>query len=144
MCLISLLFPVFNYCLLVNTINESVLKFHFIAIACPSHLLRNEAGSMPWPDNICDTSDQHRFLWRMQQWYVLHSTHNKKSNTKYKSSLKSWKSQMTMYTEKEHLEWRFVAVACEQVHYFKWQSTSYCLHNSLCCEENLLTRKHFI
>jgi len=30
-----------------------VLKFHFIAIACPSHLLRNEAGSTPWPENIC-------------------------------------------------------------------------------------------
>jgi len=50
-----------------------VLKFHFIAIACPSHLLRNEAGSTPWPDNIWDTSDQHRFLWRMQHCTEMHT-----------------------------------------------------------------------
>jgi len=38
------------------------MKFHFIAIACPSPLLSNEAGSTPWPDNICDTSNQRRFF----------------------------------------------------------------------------------
>ena len=67
-CLSSLLSLVFYNCLLVKTINQSVLKFHFIATYCPSHLLRNEAGSTPWPDNICDTSDQHRLLWRMQHF----------------------------------------------------------------------------
>ena len=44
------------------TINGSVLTFHFIDIACPSPLLRNEAGSTPWPDNIWDTADQRRFF----------------------------------------------------------------------------------
>jgi len=39
-----------------------VWTLHFIAIVCPAPLLRNEAGSTPWPDNIWDTSDQRRFF----------------------------------------------------------------------------------
>jgi len=35
-----------------------------------------------------------------------------------------------------HFEQHFVTAACEKLHYFKWQSTSYCSHKSLCCEQH--------
>jgi hypothetical protein len=59
---------------------------------------------------------------------------------------------MTVGTDNEHMvnqhhwEWHFVTPACEQIHYFIWQSTTtYCSHKSMCCEQhNLLTLKHSI
>ena len=58
---------------------------------------------------------------------------------------------MTVGTDNEHMvklhhwEWHFVTAACEQVHYFTRQSTTYCSHKSMCCEQHkTLPLKHLI
>jgi hypothetical protein len=69
-CLISLLFLVCNYQLLVKIINGSLWKLHCLAITTPSLLLSNEFVSTPWPDNIWDMSDQHLFFGSCNTWIV--------------------------------------------------------------------------
>jgi hypothetical protein len=53
-------------------------------------------------------------------------SNNTKCNTKYEFNLKSLRSQMTVFTDDDHMvilhhfEQHFVTLACEQAHYFKW------------------------
>jgi len=62
------------------------------------------------------------------------------------SSVQShWGPTMTVGTDNEHMvnlhhwEWHFVTPACEQLHYFIWQSiTTYCSHKSMYCEQHNL------